>query len=95
MSFPSATIILSNELPQEEQGMAASLVSTLVNYSISIGLGLAGTIQSRLNHGGKDMLRGFRSAWYMGIGLSSLGILVAFSFVATSHFRGRKLESKA
>jgi MFS family permease len=44
LSFPSATMLLSNALPKEKQGIAASLVSTMVNYSISCGLGLAGSI---------------------------------------------------
>ncbi|CAD6633530.1 EM14S01-3B_G0005400.mRNA.1.CDS.1 [Saccharomyces cerevisiae] len=39
MSFPAATIILSNSMSAEHQGLAASLVNTVINYSISIGLG--------------------------------------------------------
>jgi MFS family permease len=44
LSFPAATIVLSNALPKEKQGIAASLVATMVNYCIASGLGLAGTI---------------------------------------------------
>ncbi|KAF2705731.1 MFS general substrate transporter [Pleomassaria siparia CBS 279.74] len=44
LSYPTANILLSSSLPKEKQGIAASLVSTLVNYSISCGLGVAGTI---------------------------------------------------
>ncbi|KAK3944373.1 MFS general substrate transporter [Diplogelasinospora grovesii] len=44
LSFPAATILLSSALPKEKQGIAASLVATVVNYSISCGLGLAGSI---------------------------------------------------
>ena len=44
LSFPSATMLLSSALPKEKQGIAASLVSTMVNYCISCGLGVAGTI---------------------------------------------------
>ncbi|KAK3358387.1 MFS general substrate transporter [Lasiosphaeria ovina] len=44
LSFPAATILLSTALPKEKQGIAASLVATVVNYSISCGLGLAGSI---------------------------------------------------
>jgi MFS family permease len=44
LSFPAATILLSAALPKEKQGIAASLVSTMVNYCISSGLGLAGSI---------------------------------------------------
>lgn len=44
LSYPTANMLLSSTLPKEKQGVAASLVSTLVNYSISCGLGIAGTI---------------------------------------------------
>ncbi|KAH7139054.1 major facilitator superfamily-domain-containing protein [Dendryphion nanum] len=44
LSYPAANILMSSALPKEKQGIAASLVSTLVNYSISCGLGFAGTI---------------------------------------------------
>lgn len=44
LSFPAATILLSSALPREEQGIAASLVATMVNYCISCGLGFAGTV---------------------------------------------------
>ncbi len=44
LSFPSATMLLSSVLPREKQGIAASLVATVVNYSISCGLGMAGSI---------------------------------------------------
>ncbi|OAG03103.1 MFS general substrate transporter [Paraphaeosphaeria sporulosa] len=44
LSYPAANMLLSSALPREKQGIAASLVSTMVNYSISCGLGVAGTI---------------------------------------------------
>ncbi|QDS69171.1 hypothetical protein FKW77_010558 [Venturia effusa] len=47
LSFPAATILLSSALPNEKQGIAASLVSTMVNYCISCGLGLAGSIHRK------------------------------------------------
>ncbi|KAK3334142.1 MFS general substrate transporter [Cercophora scortea] len=47
LSFPAATILLSSALPKEKQGIAASLVATVVNYSISCGLGFAGSIHKR------------------------------------------------
>ena len=89
MSFPSANIVLSDAMPREHQGMAASLVNTLINYSISIGLGLAGTIESQVNDGGQDLLKGYRGAWYMGIGLGGLGMCVALTFVVVE-FSERK-----
>lgn len=44
LSFPAATIMISGSLPREKQGIAASLVATMVNYSISCGLGFAGSV---------------------------------------------------
>ncbi|KAG2007953.1 hypothetical protein GB937_008146 [Aspergillus fischeri] len=68
-------------------GLAASLVNTFVNYSISIGLGLAGTVEGQVKNGGKDVLQGYRGAFYMGVGLSGLGVAVAlvFCFVEWHH----------
>lgn len=99
MSFPAATIILSEALPKEHQGLAASLVNTVINYSISIGLGLAGTVQSQISPGTteQELLRGCRSAFYVGIGLSGFGVLVATLFIidenrrhVREHRRGEK-----
>ncbi|KAF2004345.1 MFS general substrate transporter [Amniculicola lignicola CBS 123094] len=44
LSYPAATMLMSSALPKDKQGIAASLVSTMVNYSISCGLGFAGSI---------------------------------------------------
>ncbi|KAM0255613.1 hypothetical protein ACHAQJ_005618 [Trichoderma viride] len=89
MSFPAATIILSEAFPKEHQGLAASLVNTVINYSISIGLGIAGTVQSQISPGTteQDILRGCRSAFYVGIGLSGLGVLVATLFIIDENRR--------
>lgn len=68
-------------MPPEQQGVAASLVNTVINYSISIGLGIAGTVESQVNKGGRDVLAGYRGAWYVGIGLDVLGIVLAICLV--------------
>ncbi|OJD36920.1 yor378w-like protein [Diplodia corticola] len=85
MSFPAATIILSNHVPKRHQGIAASLVTTVVNYSISWGLGIAGTVEVHVNNGGENILAGYRGAWYSGIGLAGLGIIIAMLFVFSSY----------
>ena len=69
MSFPAATLILSNAVSKDHQGVGASLVNTVVNYSISLGLGFAGTVQVHVNHGGmtpEEQFEGYRGALYMG-----------------------------
>ncbi|KAL8693270.1 MAG: hypothetical protein Q9218_001871 [Villophora microphyllina] len=90
MSFPAGTLILSGAMPREHQGLAASLVSTVVNYSISLGLGFAGTVESNVEKGMGEMevLKGYRAALYMGIGLAGLGVLVAAIFTIVTRPRG-------
>jgi len=82
MSFPAASLIISNAVPREKQGVGMSLVNTVVNYSISIALGIAGTVEMQVTKGDAGpgaALRGYRSAWYFGIGLAGLGL--CFSMV--------------
>lgn len=81
MSFPSGVIILSNQMPPEHQGLAASLINTVVNYSISIGLGMAATVEAHVNSDGADLLRGYQGAWYLGIGLDALGMVFAVGLI--------------
>lgn len=93
MSFPAGTVILSNAVGKEEQGMAASLINTIVNYSISLALGFGGTIEGNVNHGGDSkahILAGYRGAEYLAIGLSGFGLFLSLCFVAKSYRTQRK-----
>ena len=95
MSFPAATLILSNAVHRKHQGIAASLVNTIVNYSISLALGFAGTVEYQVNNGGKtaeDKLKGFRGGFYLAIGLAGLGIGVCIAFLFKAH-RPRRSDS--
>ncbi|KJZ69113.1 hypothetical protein HIM_11492 [Hirsutella minnesotensis 3608] len=92
MSFPAATLILSNAVAKEHQGIGASLVNTVVNYGIALGVGFAGTVETHLHRGGEtseDRLRGFRGALFMGVGLAGLGLLICLVFLARENL-GRK-----
>ncbi|KAK8123604.1 hypothetical protein PG999_003522 [Apiospora kogelbergensis] len=100
MSFPAATLILSNAVARKHQGIAASLVNTVVNYSIALGLGFAGTVEYKINNGGntpEDRLRGFHGAYYMGIGLAGLGVLTCVAYLVKSHTtrRAERADEKA
>ncbi|KAE8395804.1 major facilitator superfamily-domain-containing protein [Aspergillus alliaceus] len=96
ISFPSGTLILRNNKPREHQGLAASLVNTVVKYSISIGLGFAGTVESQVNNNGADILKGYRGASYMGIRLVGLGVGIASLFaLRTLTQRTQRLERQA
>lgn len=90
MSFPSGILILSNAMPQKDQGVAGSLVNTVVNYSISLGLGFAGTVERYVNDDNKDVLKGYRGATYMGVGLAGLGTVIATCFLIVTWTSTRK-----
>lgn len=84
-SFPAATLILSNAVSKEHQGVAASLVNTVVNYGIALGVGFAGIVETNVHSGGHDTLEGrldgYRGGLYMGVGLAGLGVLVSLTFL--------------
>ncbi|KAJ4296314.1 multidrug-resistance type transporter aminotriazole resistance [Kalmusia sp. IMI 367209] len=96
MSFPAATLMLSDAVSKEHQGIAASLVNTVVNYSISLGLGFAGTVEVYVVDGGttpEDVLRGYRAALYMAVGLSGMGLVISGVYCLKCWMKGRLEES--
>lgn len=56
LSFASGQLIVSNAVLKEDQGSAAGIVLTLVSYSISIGLGMAGTVEVYVGDHGRVSL---------------------------------------
>jgi hypothetical protein len=90
VSFPVSTLFLSNAVPREHQGISASLVNTVVNYSIAIGLGIAGTVEAEIPNS-NSLLDGYRAAQYTSVGLSGLGLGVSILLVA---LRRRKEPQK-
>ncbi|PFH55108.1 hypothetical protein XA68_10699 [Ophiocordyceps unilateralis] len=93
-SFPAATLIVSNAVARDHQGVGASLVSTVVNYGIALGVGFAGTVEMHVQ-GDPDTvdgrLRGFRGALFVAVGLAGLGLAVCLVFAARERLlrRGR------
>jgi MFS family permease len=90
MSFPAATVILSNFMPRDHQGLAASLVNTFVNYGISIALGIAGTVEMTVTEGavdGPEFLKGVRASMYTSMGLAGFGVVLGAMFFAKSMMR--------
>lgn len=90
MSFPAGTIILSDAMGKEHQGLAASLVNTMVNYSISIALGIAGTVEVQVNNHGatpEDTMWGIRCALFTACGLSGCGLVLGALFFGRSYWK--------
>ncbi|KAL8644877.1 MAG: hypothetical protein Q9210_007025 [Variospora velana] len=75
LSFASSSIIISNAVLPEEQGVAGSFISTVVQYSLAIGLGIAATVETHVNKGGQDLILGYRGAWWLRIGFAAVCVL--------------------
>ncbi|BCS15728.1 hypothetical protein ALUC_70961A [Aspergillus luchuensis] len=92
-SLPAATIIFSNAVPRQYQGMGSSVIMTIVVYSISLGLGFAGTIELQINNGGHtkaELLHGYRGTLWFSVGLTAFGTILALIFLLKD-LRRRKL----
>ncbi|TFB02991.1 Drug resistance protein [Trichoderma ghanense] len=89
-SLPAAIMIFSSTVARQYQGMGASIVMTLVNYSISLGLGFAGTIETNINRGGHtktDLLHGYRGALWFSVGLTGLGTILSLIYLFKTQFK--------
>ena len=77
----SAQIIASNTVSVKHQGVAGSLVGTLLSYGLSTGLGFAGTIEVNAFDDGKDLLHGYHCAAYLAAGLAAAALILGVGFV--------------
>ncbi|OKL63884.1 hypothetical protein UA08_00982 [Talaromyces atroroseus] len=96
-SLPAATIIFSNTVPRQYQGMGSSVIMTIVVYSISLGLGFAGTIELQINNGGQtkaDLLHGYRGTLWFSVGLTAFGTILAVIFLLKDHRRRRSAKNQ-
>lgn len=87
LSFPSSSIILLNFLPPHQQGMAGSIVTTVTQYGMTLGLGIAGTVEMHTAHGStaeERLLNGYRGAMYLGVGLAGAGAVSSAVLLATT-----------
>ncbi|KAL6697389.1 major facilitator superfamily domain-containing protein [Trichoderma pleuroticola] len=79
--FTAAQIITSNSVRREHQGIAGSLIGTLMTYGMSTGLGFAGTVEMKVNNHGVDIVKGYRGAFYLAIGLAVTSLVLDLAFV--------------
>lgn len=96
-SLPAATIIFSNAVPRQYQGMGSSVIMTIVVYSISLGLGFAGTIELQINNGGKtpaDLLHGYRGTLWFSVGLTACGTILAIIYLLKDYRKRNPREGE-
>lgn len=65
----------------KHQGVAGSLIGTLLGYGLSTGLGIAGTVEVNTNDNGNNLLKGYHSAAYLGVGLASVSLIMSVIFI--------------
>lgn len=80
-SFPAALLILSDYLPKEHQGMAGSLVNTVINYSVSLFLAVASAVEAERVRRNATPLEGYRAGLYFGIGVAGMAVAAAVVFI--------------
>ncbi|KAK1779725.1 major facilitator superfamily domain-containing protein [Copromyces sp. CBS 386.78] len=94
MIFPASTVILSNAVGRRHQGIAASLINTVVNYSISIGLGFATTAEVYVNKGGtskEELLSGYKAATWVAVGLTAFGLVLSVVYLMVDIMKKRRV----
>ncbi|PWY66011.1 MFS general substrate transporter [Aspergillus heteromorphus CBS 117.55] len=94
LSFASSGILITNVVLPEEQGAAGSFLSTVVQYAIALGLGIAATVEAHVNEGGKDVIMGFRGPYWLGIGFAAVGLLVVVFLVRDHRFDSVRVGEK-
>lgn len=77
----AAQIVASNTVPMKHQGVAGSLVGTLLSYGMSTGLGFAGTVEVNTFENGNNLLRGYHSAAYLAVGLAGASLILSVVFI--------------
>ena len=86
LSFASSSIIISNAVLPEEQGVAGSFTGTVVLYAISLGLGIGATVEAHVNRHGADIVLGYRGALWLGIGFAAMAFFIVIIFVRDPRF---------
>ncbi|RYP93591.1 hypothetical protein DL770_000333 [Monosporascus sp. CRB-9-2] len=83
--YTAAQIIASNSVNRSQQGIAGSLVGSLLLYGNSLGLGFASTIESQIGKRSSDTVRGYRSALYFAVGICVVALVLDLAFVRLVH----------
>ncbi|KAL9595427.1 MAG: hypothetical protein Q9219_006444 [cf. Caloplaca sp. 3 TL-2023] len=90
LSFASSNIIISNAVTEDEQGVAGSFISTVVLFSVAQGLGFAATVEMHVNKGGRDIILGYRGAYWLGMGFAAVAFAIVALFVRDDRLDGTK-----
>lgn len=87
-SFPAASLILSDYLPLNHQGMAGLLVNTMVNYSVSLYLAVSSSAEIEVFNRNGNTLLSYRAAIYVGVGVAALAVVAAVGYIIIETTQG-------
>lgn len=88
MSFASASVFVTSNVKRKYQGAAGSLVNTTINISMSLGVGIAGIVESAYltskhieEPTREETLESYRAAWFFSLGVTIVGTILTILFV--------------
>ncbi|KAI1764709.1 MFS general substrate transporter [Hypoxylon sp. FL1150] len=83
-TYTAAQIIASNSVSRKQQGVAGSLIGSLLLYGTSLGIGFASTVESEVGKS-RDTVTGYRGAVYFAVGLCVAALILDIGFVRIVH----------
>lgn len=92
-SVPVATLLISKAVHARHGSIVAPLVWMVTYYSMGLGLGVAGTVESRIMSGrltAHHRLRGYRAAYWMSFALAGVGFMVCVALALISGARRQR-----
>ena len=81
----STQISVINAVTKNHRGVAGSFIVSVLIYGMVTGVGLAGSMEVQHNDHGKNLLRGYRFAAYLGTGFA----IVALGLSCLTHISNR------
>lgn len=92
LSFASASVFVTSSVKRKYQGTAGSLVNTVINVSMSLGVGIAGIVESTYlkskdtgdagwTASSEEVLESYRAAWWFSLAICLSGLLLTLVFV--------------
>ncbi|KAI2628206.1 major facilitator superfamily transporter [Xylaria nigripes] len=93
-SVPASTLMVSDALDERHRDIATSLVSTVTYYGMAMGLGMAGTVKTRIIETGGGLtlynrVKCYRATYWMSVGLAGLGFVVCLALTLVSRMRSK------
>ena len=79
--YTAGQIIACSAVRRHQQGIAASLISTLNLYGNSLGLGFASTVEDQVAEKHHDTILGYRAALLFAVGIAGVALVLDVFFV--------------